>query len=354
MAVVSFYQPGPPLPLQDACALIGLAAPARSEHVTLQTVDTVAKAKPGDLCFVSSAKFASALPELDGVIVLVAPQLAGRTPEGCIELVHPHPAPAFNAIARRLYPDSLRQPSYAGVIEKSPGIFIHPTARLERGVELAPGVTIGAGAEIGAGTRLAPGVRIGPGCAIGRHCDIGVNVSVQSALIGDHVIIGPGSSIGHDGFGYVPGAAGLEKVPQLGRVILQNRVELGANVCVDRGALDDTVVGEGTKIDNLVQVAHNVRIGRHVVIAALSGFSGSVSIGDGTMIGGQVGVADHVGIGRGTRIAAKSGVMSDVAPGDSVAGFPARPARQFFREVAALGALAARTRTAASEPGKDE
>jgi UDP-3-O-[3-hydroxymyristoyl] glucosamine N-acyltransferase len=354
MAIASFFKPGPPILLSDLCAMLGIRCPPGREHVPVNSVDVPSRACEGDLCFVSSAKFAASLETMDGVIVLLPAALAGRVPSSCTELVHERPAAAFSAAARHVYPDSLRQASFSGLVEKSPGVFIHPTARIERGVELSPGITIAAGVEIGSGTRVAPGVRIASGSAIGRNCDIGANVSIQCALIGDRVVIGPGSSIGHDGFGYVPGAAGLEKVPQLGRVILQNGVELGANVCVDRGALDDTVIGEGTKIDNLVQVAHNVKIGRHSVVAALSGFSGSVSIGDGAMIGGQVGVADHVSIGRGARIAAQSGVMSDVPAGDKQAGVPARPARRFFREVVALSALAAKGSPATKPSDKDE
>jgi UDP-3-O-[3-hydroxymyristoyl] glucosamine N-acyltransferase len=191
---------------------------------------------------------------------------------------------------------------------------------------------------------------IGPGVAIGRRCRIGANVTIGFALIGDEVRIYAGVVIGEPGFGVVEGPGDMVDVPQLGRVIIQDRVTLGANSCVDRGAWDDTVIGENTKIDNLVQIAHNVRLGRNCVLAAQTGISGSVTIGDFAMFGGRAGVADHIEIGSGAKIAAAAGVMKSVPAGEVWCGVPARPLRRFMRETAWL----AKSAQARGEAGGDD
>jgi UDP-3-O-[3-hydroxymyristoyl] glucosamine N-acyltransferase len=207
-------------------------------------------------------------------------------------------------------------------------------------VTIDPGAVIGPRAEVGTGTVIGAGVVVGPKVHIGRDCAIGPNVSIMHALIGDRVIVHPGCRIGQDGFGYLMGAAGHVKIPQIGRVIIQDGVEIGANTTIDRGAMSDTVIGEGTKIDNLVQIAHNVQIGRHCVLASQTGISGSAVLEDHVMTGGQVGIADHLTIGAGAALGAKAGVMHDVPAGARWVGAPAKPVKQFFREVAALERLA--------------
>jgi UDP-3-O-[3-hydroxymyristoyl] glucosamine N-acyltransferase len=183
---------------------------------------------------------------------------------------------------------------------------------------------------------------IGPGVAIGREAAISANVTLGCALLGDRVTILAGAVIGEAGFGATVGAQGLIDIPQLGRVILQDGVTVGANSCIDRGAFDDTVIGENTKIDNLVQIAHNVRVGRNCVMAAHTGISGSVTIGDGAQLGGRVGIADHVTIGAGARLAASAGVMHDIGPGETWGGFPAQPIRGWMRETAWLRKMSSR------------
>ena len=217
------------------------------------------------------------------------------------------------------------------------------------GAIIEAGAVIGAGAEIGSGTVIAPTAVIGKQCRIGRDGFVGPGASVQFALIGDRCVIHGGARIGQDGFGFVPGAKGPERIPQIGRVIIQDDVEIGANTTVDRGAMADTVIGEGTKVDNLVQIAHNVRIGRGCIIAGHCGLSGSSVLGDFVMLGGSVGLADHITIGTGAQIAAGSGLMDDVPPGQRWAGLPAVPIRDHFRQVSILRSLAKKRKGGSSE-----
>ncbi|NEX92703.1 UDP-3-O-(3-hydroxymyristoyl)glucosamine N-acyltransferase, partial [Caulobacter sp. 17J65-9] len=216
----------------------------------------------------------------------------------------------------------------------SAGPAVHPTAEIGEGVVLAPGAVVGEGAAIGAGSYIGPNAVVGPGVQLGRDCVIGSNASVGFALIGDRVRLAAGVVVGEAGFGVAGSGSGAVDVPQLGRVVLQDGVSIGANSCIDRGAYDDTVVGEHTKIDNLVQVAHNVVLGRSCVLAAHTGISGSAKIGDGVMFGGRAGLADHVTIGAGARVAAGGGVMKDIPAGETWGGYPAKPIRQFLREAA--------------------
>ncbi|HEY0437661.1 MAG TPA: UDP-3-O-(3-hydroxymyristoyl)glucosamine N-acyltransferase [Phenylobacterium sp.] len=251
---------------------------------------------------------------------------AEKAPAGCAVLLTPSPQRAYALAAQRLHRPRIVFGQEA----------IAPTAKLEPGVVLAHGVVVGAGAQIGRGTRIGANSVIGPGVSIGRDGDIAANVTIGFALIGDRVRILAGAVIGEPGFGATVGDSGLIDIPQLGRVILQDGVTVGANTCIDRGAFDDTTIGENTKIDNLVQIAHNVRVGRNCVMAAQTGISGSVDIGDGVQFGGRAGVADHLTIGAGARIAAAAGVMQDVPAGETWGGAPARRLREFLRETAWL------------------
>ena len=207
---------------------------------------------------------------------------------------------------------------------------------------MSPGAVIGPRAQIGRGSTIGPGAVVGPGVTIGRDCTVGPRAVVVFALLGDRVRIHAGAVIGEPGFGAAVGPRGVVDMPQLGRVVIQDGVTIGSNSCVDRGAFADTVIGENTKIDNLVQIAHNVVIGRNCVLAAHTGVSGSTIIGDGCMLGGRVGIADHITIGPGVRLAAAAGVMKNVPPGETWGGTPARPIGRWLRETALLARLAVR------------
>lgn len=294
----------------------------------------------GRLVFVEGKRNAALMAGLSAAAVLCTEEAALLAPPGVAVLVTPHPQRAFAAVARLLYPDAVRPAPVTGQTGISPAAHVAPTASVEAGAIIEAGAVVGPGAAVGRGTVVAPGAVIGASCRIGRDGYVGPGASIVAALIGDRVLIHAGARIGQDGFGFVAGQKGLDKIPQIGRVVIQDDVEIGANTTVDRGALSDTVIGEGTKIDNLVQIAHNVRIGRGCAIAAKCGLSGSVELGDFVMLGGDVGIADHVTVGDGAQIAAGSGVMNDVPAAARWAGAPAQSMRDFFREVSAIRAIA--------------
>jgi UDP-3-O-[3-hydroxymyristoyl] glucosamine N-acyltransferase len=297
-------------------------------------------AGPDDITFLDNAKYLNALKVTRAGACLLLPRFATAVPDRLVVLVSAEPYRAFVAVARALFPAALRPSSLFGAAGRAPGAQVHPSARIEAGVTIDPLAVIGPGAEIGAGTVIGAGAVIGPNVAIGRDCAIGPGATVQHTLIGDRVIIHPGARIGQDGFGFLPSPKGHEKVPQSRRVIIQDDVEIGANTTIDRGSTRDTVIGEGTKIDNLVQIAHNVAIGRHCLIAGQVGISGSAQVGDFVMMGGQVGLADHVTIGAGAMLGAQSGYAQDVPAGARFVGSPGQPVRDFVRGVVMLRRLA--------------
>ena len=297
-------------------------------------------ARASDISFLDNAKYLDELTVTRAGACLLAPRFAAAAPDRLLVLVTEDPYRAFVAVARALFPAALRPSSLFGASGHAAGSHVHTSARVEAGVTIDPLAVIGPGAEIGAGTLIAAGAVIGPRVAIGRECAIGAGVTVLHALIGDRVIIHPGARIGQDGFGYLPSPHGHQKIPQTRRVIIQDDVEIGANATIDRGSTRDTIIGEGTKIDNLVQIAHNVSIGRHCLIAGQVGISGSARVGDFVMLGGKVGIADHVTIGAGASLGAQSGVMADVPAGARWIGSPAQPVRDFMKGVAVLRRLA--------------
>ena len=343
MADPVFFAPPVPISAGEVAALAGVPLPdGVAPHLAFADVAPLDEAGPSDIAYLDNPRYVAALATTRAGLLVVARRFAGAARPDVPTLVVPDPHRVYAAILARLHPDALRPGSAFGAAGITPGSFVHPSARLEAGVTVDPGAVVGPGVEVGRGTVVGAGAVIGPSCRIGRDCSIGPQASVLHAFIGNRVIVHPGARIGQDGFGFALGPRGHAKVPQVGRVILQDDVEVGAGTTIDRGATRDTVVGEGTKIDNLVQVGHNVVIGRHCVIVAQTGISGSATLGDFVVLGGQVGVIDHVTIGTGTQIAASSNVMSDVPPGVRWGGTPAKPMRNWLRELAAVKMLASR------------
>src|SRR6202140_3297874 len=246
----------------------------------ISNIAPLATGVPADISFLDKSRFLDALAITRAGACFISPSFEAKAPQGLAVLVTPEPYRAFVAVTRALFPDALRPSSLFGVTGSSKAAQVHPTARLEANVTVDPLAVIGAHAEIGAGTVIAAGGVIGPGVCIGRDCAIGASATIQHALIGDRVIIHPGTRIGQDGFGYLLSPHGYQKIPQTRRVIIQENVEIGANSTIDRGSSRDTVIGEGTKIDNLVQIGHNTSVGRHCLIVSQTGISGSVTVED--------------------------------------------------------------------------
>jgi UDP-3-O-[3-hydroxymyristoyl] glucosamine N-acyltransferase len=323
------------------------AAPHARRIVNIAPLDL---AGPSDLTFFDHRRHANGAAATHAGACMTTALLAKHLPPQTAALIVRDPYRAFVMVARALFPQSLRPSSLAkaGAVT---GAHVDAAARLENGVTVDPGAVIGAAAEIGAGTLIGPNAVIGPEVRIGRDCAIGANAVIANALIGDRVIVHPGCNIGQDGFGFVMSAQGHLKVPQVGRVIIQDDVEIGAGTTIDRGAIRDTVIGEGTKIDNMVQIGHNVSIGRHCILVSQVGIAGSSTLEDFVVLGARAGVKDHVTIGEGSQIAATSNVNGDVPPGSRWGGTPAKPVKQWFREITALQRLA---RDGSAETAADE
>ncbi|MBY0613610.1 MAG: UDP-3-O-(3-hydroxymyristoyl)glucosamine N-acyltransferase [Beijerinckiaceae bacterium] len=350
---IAFFDPPPALSLRQIIELTGAAA---SSDVNLDdVVHSVApldRAGPTDLSFLENSKYGDQARATQARACLVAEKFAANLPPLTTALISKDPYRSLALVAGVMYPKAMRPSSIFGAQGVSPGSFVHPQARLEAGVVVDPGAVIGAGAEIGKGTVIAANAVIGPNVRIGRDCYIGPAAKIVHSLIGNRVLLHGGVALGHDGFGFAMSAKGHLKVPQIGRVVIQDDVEIGANSCVDRGSNRDTIIGEGTKIDNLVQIGHNVTIGRHCVLASMVGVSGSTVVEDFVVLGGQVGVTGHVRVGAGSQIAGSSDIMTDVPRGSRWGGTPARPIKQWFREIATLKNIVKKGKPSAEDPSE--
>lgn len=318
------------LSLSELASRLGLAPPEGGSAAADPTIRGAAgfdDAGPGEITFADDPRLLKRLDELTAAAVILAPG-------------HDAPVPVLRADdPRAVFADVLGV--FAPPLEAALPSGIHPSAHVDPDAELGDEVAIGPGSVVG------PGVRIGSRTRLGAHVVLEADVTIgadcclyhqvvvrERCRLGDRVTIHAGVVVGTDGFGYHPGVSGLVKIPQIGIVVLEDDVEIGANACIDRATTGVTRIGAGTKIDNLVQIAHNVSVGRSSAISAQSGVSGSCDIGDGVTLGGQVGVGDHLSLGDGVRVAGQSGVTRDVAPGETVFGCPAVEFQRGYRLVA--------------------
>jgi UDP-3-O-[3-hydroxymyristoyl] glucosamine N-acyltransferase len=335
MADPRFFTRAGPFALAHLAEVAGarLADPGTAEH-RFSDVAPLDTAGADDVSFLENRRYLTAFAASSAGACIVHPDLADRAPAGMALLLHETPYAGYARIARAFYPEP---PVVAGI---DPTARLAPSARLDEGVRIEVGAVIGDGVEIGPRTTIGCNCVIGAGVRIGADCRIADNVTLSHCLVGDRVLIHPGASIGQRGFGWALLPTGHVQVPQLGRVLIEDDVEIGANCTIDRGAGPDTVIGAGSKIDNLVQIGHNVRLGRGCIIVSQAGVSGSTTLEDFVVIAAQAGLAGHLTVGKGAKIAAQSGVMRDVEAGAEVCGAPAVPVKQFFRQVATVQRLA--------------
>ncbi len=313
--------------LESSSGLDGAAS-----SLTIEGADELLTAGPAELALAAHKDYVEDLRLTGAGAVIVSAALRDAVPTGCVAVVVERPHEVFAGLLAQLYPAGTR----GGIGGVSPSAR---AALLEEGVVLGPNVVIGHNVEIGRNTVIGGNTVIGNGVTIGRNCTIASNCTIDCAYIGNNVVIQSGVRVGTEGFGWLDFGTSNRKIPQLGRVIVQEDVEIGANTTIDRGALGDTVIGQGTKIDNLVQIGHNCRIGRYCLIAGQSGLSGSTIVEDGVLFGGNAATSGHITIGARSIVRARAGVMSDVPPGSDVAGAPAQNIRDFWRELATLRRL---------------
>lgn len=307
---------------------------AKPAELTLADVAPLDRATSTHISFFDNPKYIEQFALSQAGACFVKSKYADKAPAAMALLLTEDPYRCYALVAQRFYPRTTPVASIA------PSAVIAPTAVIGMDCCIEAGVVIGENVQIGAGTIIRANSVIGHGVQIGAHCQIGACSTLSHSLIGNHVILHRGVHIGQDGFGFALGRGGHVKVPQLGRVIIEDDVEIGSGSCIDRGTGPDTVIGAGTKIDNLVQIGHNVQIGKGCVIVAQVGIAGSTKLGDGVVLGGQAGLAGHLKIGSGAKVAAQSGVMEDIPTGQAVGGSPSLPVKDWHRQTVALAKLA--------------
>ncbi len=294
-------------------------------------------ARADEVSFLTDRRHLAALAATEAGAVLIHPDLAAHVPASAVPILVAATYEGWARVARLFHP---LPPTNPGI---HPTAFVAPGARVDPSAEIGPFATVEDAAVIGPASRIAAYAHIGAGVVIGAHCRIGSHTTVSHALIGDRVTLSPGVRVGQEGYSFAHTSAGFLTIPQLGRVLIEDDVEVGANTTIDRGSVSDTVIGAGSRLDNLVQIGHNVRLGKCCVMVAQAGIAGSTVLEDFVQVGGQAAFANHLTIGRGAKVGAQAGVISDVAPGAVVMGFPAQPRNDFFRQVATLKRLARRT-----------
>lgn len=330
-----FFTAAGPTPLKDLLLLTGAKLRLQADAVRIiKSVAPLETAGPDDLSFFDNRRYKDIFITSSAGACFARPADAELAPATMAVLVHDNPYHAYAIAADALFP----KPVIKNRISEN--AFIHDTARIGSGCEIRAGAVIGPQAEIGSRCVIESNAVIDRAVKIGNDCRIGACASISHALIGNRVCVYPGVRIGQDGFGYALSPLGHVKVPQLGRVIIEDDVEIGANTTIDRGSGPDTVIGKGAIIDNLVMIAHNVKVGAGSVLVAQSGIAGSAELGAGVVMAAQSGVAGHLKIGAGARIGGQAGVMRDIPAAKEYMGSPAMPLRQFFRQVAWLEKMA--------------
>ncbi len=341
MTDLRFYKKKGPFTLAELAGY-GQCEVGRGDPALLITdVAPLDGAEPTCVSHFNNSKYADTLVNTKASACILAKQMIEKAPNHIALLIAKFPYRSYALIANAFYPKEKKEGEIASTA------VIHPTAKLGKGVVIGPMAVIGAHVELGDYVEVGPLSVIGEAVVVEENTVIGPHVSLSHALVGKHVHIKPGARIGQSGFGFFMDSGdmgGHVPVPQLGRVIIHDYVEIGANTTVDRGSGADTVIGLGTRIDNLVQVAHNVHFGKGCVMVAQSGIAGSTKFGDYVAAGGQAGFADHLKIGTGARIGAQGGIMRDVGPGEVLAGSPAMPLKAHYRQVAVLKRLAEENR----------
>lgn len=331
MTINSFF-PVSPISLQELAEKTGAVLSAETDGTaTLNGASPLEDAVPGTLSFIDNPKYLKYLPDTRALAVLCSPKFRDKVPAHVAALEHDQPYQAYAKALALLYPTADKPQPVTGETGISAAAHIGEAVELEEEVIIEAGAVVGKGAAIGRGSRILANAVVGAGVQIGRNSVVGSGATVTNAFIGDHVIIHSGVRIGQDGFGFAMGPNGHQKVAQVGRVIIQDRVEIGANSTIDRGANRDTVIGEGTKIDNLVQIGHNVVIGRHCVIVGLAGIAGSATLEDYVVVAGQVGIGGHTTVGMGAQIGGGSGTHTDIPAGAKMMGYPAIPMKDWVR-----------------------
>jgi UDP-3-O-[3-hydroxymyristoyl] glucosamine N-acyltransferase len=343
MADARFYRIAGPFALGDLAVLAGAELVGGDAARSIRDVAPIETADRDQITFLDNRRYRAAARRTRAAACLVAPALAECLPSGVARLLTPEPYRAYARIAALFYPDDaapgpacLPEPGIAG------DASVHAGAILGAGCQVGAGAVIEAGAELGARCRIGANAVIGRGVALGDDCVVGPGATLVHCLVGQRVVIHAGARIGQEGFGFALGAEEHLKVPQLGRVLIEDDVEIGANTAIDRGSGPDTVIGRGCKIDNLVMIAHNVQLGPGCVVVAQSGISGSTRIGAGSVLAAQVGTVGHLIIGPGVRLAARSGVTRDLEGGQTYGGFPAIPIGEWRRQEIAVRRLAKR------------
>lgn len=334
MADPRFFKNSGPFTLNALAEKAGAALhdPSSADY-QVTDVAPLDQAGAGHISFLDNVKYRDSFKTTKAGACVVSPKMVEYAPAGTRLLISDTPYKSYALMAQAFYPDHYPPARIAD------DAHVHAAASIGKGCVIEEGAVVQEHAVIGDGTWIEAGAVIGRGVVIGKDCRIGVNASVSHALLGDAVRLYPGVRVGQDGFGFAPDPKGHVKVPQLGRVIIEDHVEVGANACIDRGAGPDTVIGAGTWIDNLVQIGHNVKTGRGCILIAQSGVAGSTTLEDYVVIAAQGGIAGHLKIGMGARIGAKAGVMRDVPPGEEQLGAPAVPVKEFMRQVVALKRL---------------